>query len=364
MPWQGACLCPVRPVSLTHCGTTRPPDANRLPPCTPTCSCTASQVAFQGCLDCPCAATSTCTAAQLGTEPLCARWAGAGLRPRAVAQPHILPTAPAADTAAAMRPVFPPPAPRSCEAYPREVCDPALKQANLFVLAFTGLAAVVFLALPACLTLLILCRLEASSAVAGARAGHAACERWRPCNLPSRSRHACAAAASRHFSCSRQAPDGVLCRGPADVPGGGGREALGHTWGGWRAGQGRVREGCTQSLAAGWQAGHRCSSLSPADPPAVLQMLATWVAFLLDTDEPDCRAIGDKVLLCRCSRVIVAAAQAVAPVPVAHSFCTRASPARSAAVRWRRAASTCRYRRRPQGNRPRTWAGRQARRAL
>ncbi|KAI7841122.1 hypothetical protein COHA_005093 [Chlorella ohadii] len=56
-----------------------------------------------------------------------------------------------------------------CTAYPTDVCDPVQQQAQKFILAFTGLAALVLLALPVCYSLLVLLCLHASAAATAAK---------------------------------------------------------------------------------------------------------------------------------------------------------------------------------------------------
>ncbi|KAL4423443.1 hypothetical protein ABPG77_005395 [Micractinium sp. CCAP 211/92] len=91
--------------------------------------CTTSQLAFLGCSQCSCAGSSTCTAQDFASDPTC----------------------------------------HGCTAYPREACAPALQQSNKFLLAFTGLTALAFLAIPVFYSLLVLCRLEGSHAAAAAK---------------------------------------------------------------------------------------------------------------------------------------------------------------------------------------------------
>ncbi|KAL4440018.1 hypothetical protein ABPG75_003019 [Micractinium tetrahymenae] len=139
--------------------------------------CATTQAAFLGCSQCSCADSSTCTAADFASDPTCL----------------------------------------SCTAYPAEACTPVLQQNNKFLLAFTGLTALAFLATPAFYSLLVLCRLEGSNAAAAAKRQMVA------------------------FAVDQQ----------------------------------------TALVEAGEK-----PSVTPA-------MLASWVGFLLDTDVPDCAAIGE-----------------------------------------------------------------------
>ncbi|PSC68654.1 solute carrier family 25 member 33 [Micractinium conductrix] len=91
--------------------------------------CETRQVAFAGCDSCTCAQDNTCTAALLANDPTCS----------------------------------------SCVAYPSEVCIPALRTQNKMMMSFMGLAALVFLALPAFYSLLVLVRQEAGNTAAAAK---------------------------------------------------------------------------------------------------------------------------------------------------------------------------------------------------
>ncbi|PRW33143.1 hypothetical protein C2E21_7767 [Chlorella sorokiniana] len=105
-----------------------------------------------------------------------------------------------------------------CTAYPTEVCDPVQQQAQKFVLAFTGLAALVLLALPVCYSLLALCCLHASAAATAAR---------------------------RHM--------------------------------------------------VGFQVDTQTALVESGEKPTVTPaMLAAWVGYLMETEEQDCIAIGEK----------------------------------------------------------------------